>query len=65
MRIGPTGQFPEGRLNQDDEGEIAIAICADHGNVVIQFGKPVAWLAMPPEQAESRLRTRCSTAPRK
>jgi hypothetical protein len=52
LPIGPTGHFPEGQLNDDDEGELTIAIGAEQGNVVIQFGKAVSWLAMPPEQAE-------------
>jgi len=46
---GPTGNFPEGKLNDDDEGELAIAIIADKTKqvVAIDFGKPVHWLAMP------------------
>ena len=50
---GPTGNFPEGKLNKDDEGELKIAIAADHRNnvVLIRFGGPVAWFAMGPEQA--------------
>jgi hypothetical protein len=52
--LGSTGQFPEGKLNANDEGEIAIAIAADPetGRVIIDFGpEPVAWIGFSPEQA--------------
>ena len=53
QKLGATGQYPEGKLNPDDEGEIAFAIGADKPNkkVLIDFGKPVAWIAMTPDQA--------------
>ena len=46
-KLGPTGDFPEGKLGKDDEGGInmAIAASAKDGQVHIQFGGPVAWLA--------------------
>lgn len=49
--LGATGEFPHGKLNGSDEGGIRFAIGEDGGNVVINFGTPVAWLGMPPEQA--------------
>ena len=51
--LGPTGQYPYGKLNPDDEGEIRIAIAHDPHNrtVVIDFGKPVAWIGLPPQHA--------------
>ena len=51
--IGPTGKFPEGKLDPTDEGEIAIGVAWDpQNNVVrIEFGKPVAWLALDPAAA--------------
>lgn len=49
--LGATGQFPEGKLNDDDEGEIRIAIGSTEGKVVMDFGKPVAWIGFTPEQA--------------
>lgn len=51
LTLGATGQFPEGKLNDDDEGEIRIAIGATGGKVVIDFGKPVAWLGFTTQQA--------------
>lgn len=46
-------RWPEGRLNGDDDGELAFGIGPDEtGKLVkIDFGKPVTWTAMPPQQA--------------
>jgi hypothetical protein len=49
--FGATGQFPEGKLNEADEGEIQFGITTDNGKVVINFGTPVSWMGMNPEQA--------------
>jgi hypothetical protein len=51
--FGPTGQFPYGKLNEDDEGELRIGVAADRATetVYIEFGTPVKSLAMRPEQA--------------
>jgi hypothetical protein len=46
-----TGTFPDGKLDENDEGGVAIGVAIDQGNVVIHFPKPIAWLAFPPEQA--------------
>jgi hypothetical protein len=48
---GPTGDFPQGKLNADDEGALNIAISQEKGVVRIDFGKPIEWLAMPPDLA--------------
>jgi len=47
--IGPTGEFPYGRLGADDEGELAVGIAADprHGVVRFEFGKSIVSLALP------------------
>lgn len=50
-RPGPTGDFPSGRLNETDEGGLAIAISEERGHVRLDFGKPTAWIAMSPDQA--------------
>lgn len=51
--LGATGRYPEGKLGAHDEGEIAFAVAADPKNkkVLINFGKPVAFLGMNREQA--------------
>ena len=49
---GPTGLFPEGKLTEDDQGEIAMAVGHKDGKVIIEFGTPVAWVGMNPIQAK-------------
>jgi len=49
--LGPTGKFPDGKLTDSDEGEIAIAVGSKDGKVVIDFGKPTAWIGFTPAQA--------------
>jgi len=36
----------------DDEGELTIVITADGDDIIIDFGKPIHWLAMPKKQAQ-------------
>jgi hypothetical protein len=50
-KLGATGDYPLGKLNDTDEGALQIAIRGEGGNVRIDFGTPTAWLAMPPDQA--------------
>jgi hypothetical protein len=51
--LGATGRHPNGKLTDNDEGEIKVAIAADpaRGVVVIDFGKPTAWIGFTPDQA--------------
>ena len=51
----PTGKFPNGRLNNYDEGELAIAVTADQANgvIIIDFNKEIGWLGLKPEEAYS------------
>jgi hypothetical protein len=49
--IGATREFPGGQLSRDDEGEIAFAVGSRKGKVVLDFGSPVAWVGMDPQQA--------------
>lgn len=51
MKLGGTGNFPDGKSRNDDEGELAFAIGVEDRLVSIQFGKPVAWFSMPPALA--------------
>lgn len=47
-------RWPEGRIGPNDDGELVFAMAADpkHGVVHIDFGKPVAWIALDKESAE-------------
>lgn len=50
MKLGATGQFPDGKISADDEGELTLAVSSlPDGSVRIDFGIPVKWLAMPRE----------------
>ena len=50
-KFGATGKFPMGKLDKTDEGEIAFGVASHRGKVIINFGKPVAWLGMDARQA--------------
>ena len=47
-QTGATGNYPLGRLNDDDQGGLKMGVAADHQNgiVHVDFGKPVAWLGL-------------------
>ena len=51
--FGATGDFPQGKLNDNDEGGLRLGVAYDKldGIVRIEFGKPVAWLGLPPPEA--------------
>jgi hypothetical protein len=51
-KLGATGQFPDGKLSDNDEGEIMIGIAVYRGKVLFNFGKPVQGVGFTPEQAE-------------
>lgn len=44
-------QYPRGKLNADDEGQLALRMAVKDGTVVMDFGKPVAWMGFGPEDA--------------
>ena len=50
-KLGATGKFPQGKLTENDEGEIKISIGSSKGKVVIDFGKSIAWIGFDPQQA--------------
>jgi hypothetical protein len=45
------GDYPDGKLNDEDEGALQFGIADQDGNIIINFFKPVRWIAMPPEEA--------------
>lgn len=49
--------YPDGKLNEDDEGACAIAVFTDKGRVVMSFEKSVHWIGMNVESAEALVRT--------
>lgn len=48
---GALGGYPEGKLTKTDEGAIQFAIGEKDGKVVIDYGTPVHWIGMTPQQA--------------
>lgn len=50
-QLGSTGRFTDGKLNEDDKGEIMIGVTSIEDRVVINFGKPVHWVGLTREQA--------------
>jgi len=51
MNLGATGLYPQGKIAEGDEGEIALAVGIHEGKVILNFGKPVAWMGLDYEQA--------------
>lgn len=51
---GATGEYPAGKINDYDQGELAVAVHAnrDLNRIVLRFGKQISWIAMTPGQAE-------------
>lgn len=50
-QLGPTGEFPEGKIHEDDEGGLNMAVGHKGELVFINFGKPVQWIGMNPSEA--------------
>jgi hypothetical protein len=52
-QLGPTGKFPDGKICEDDQGELRFAVSSDIQRklVVFQFGELVSWVGFPPGQA--------------
>ncbi len=51
-KLGPTGKFPRGKMNESDEGELKISIGKNkEGKIILKFGTPVTWIDLDPEDA--------------
>ena len=51
LGLGATNSYPEGKLNKDDEGGVVFKVGTENGQVTINFGKPIVWIAFSPMQA--------------
>lgn len=49
--FGSTGRFPQGKIHPSDEGELRFGVTHRSGNVILEFGKPIEWLGLPPAMA--------------
>lgn len=47
----PGDQYPRGKLNDDDDGELEMAIGVIGETVIVRFGKPVTWFGMGAHEA--------------
>lgn len=45
------GEYPNGRMNADDTGAVAMQVGVEEGRVVLRFPKPVAWIGMTGDEA--------------
>ena len=50
--LGATGNFHDGKLNENDEGEIMVGITEYDGRVIMNFGKGIRWIGFTKEQAK-------------
>ena len=44
--LGAVNTFSRGKLTPEDEGDLRLAVFVKDGTVMIDFGKPVAWLGL-------------------
>lgn len=52
MKLGATGEFPRGKFNKDDQGELAIAVYVKDKTIIIEFGKEISWIGMGADMAD-------------
>jgi hypothetical protein len=45
------GEYPNGRMNADDAGAIAMQVGVESGRVVMRFPKPVSWIGFTGDEA--------------
>lgn len=52
-KLGATGCFPDGKIDETDEGELTMGVTNNKRNIIVNFGTPVTWFALPPKEARS------------
>jgi hypothetical protein len=54
IQLGKTGEFPQGKISDTDEGGLQFAIfkTKDKSNLIIEFNTPVVWMGMPIHEAK-------------
>ncbi len=55
LALGSTGHRPREKAGDGDEGQLKLALAADHGNRIVRldFGKNVTWLGLTPDDARN------------
>jgi hypothetical protein len=46
-------KYPEGKLTENDEGELDFKIGVREGRVIMNWGKPVQWIGLRPVDARA------------
>lgn len=49
---GPTREFPEGMLDEHDEGALVIEVGIDQSKIIVNFGASVRWIGLNVDGAE-------------
>lgn len=44
-------KYPQGKLNEHDEGELAIRVGIQNKKIVVDFGEPISWFGMDADMA--------------
>lgn len=57
QKLGATGKFPEGKIDEHDEGEIKIGVTVKDDKIIIAFGKKIEWIGFTKKQAEDLANT--------
>lgn len=45
------GEYPEGRLNENDAGAVSMAVGTEGDKVILRFPKPVTWVGFTGDEA--------------
>lgn len=51
FKLGETGEFPRGKLNEHDEGGLQVAIFTQDKTVQLHFGKSIKWVGLDADTA--------------
>jgi hypothetical protein len=51
MKIGPSGEYPQGKLDETDKGELTMAVTRVDDVIRIDFGTSVEWIGMSTDEA--------------
>jgi hypothetical protein len=54
-QVGATGAYPDGKSQEEDEGELRLAVrtSLEKGLIGMEFGKPVAWMEFSAKDARA------------
>jgi len=51
--LGPTGDFPDGQANDDDEGALIMGMMIQDGVIILHFGTKISWIGLDVNTARS------------